>query len=341
MKMSTYVAKRTIYVIFTLLGLSILVFTLARVLPGDPARMAAGSRAPEWVVEQIKHQLHLDKPLPVQYIYWISDLSHGDLGFSIVSRRSVTSDVIEYLPATLELVIFAAIFEVVGALIFGALAGRYANRWIDNVVRIATYLAISIPSFVWAIIFQLVFAWWFNIFPAQGRISEGLVLPPRVTGFMIIDSLLAGRIDITSDAIWHLILPALALSLGAMAQDARIIRSGMIENADKDYIMQMISHGVPNRIVTMKYLLKPSIIPAVTVMGMDIASLLGNAFLVEIIFNWPGFSRYGINAMLNKDLNAIVAIVLVIGVVFAIANIIIDILVAYLDPRIRLLEKGE
>ncbi|MEM0192057.1 MAG: ABC transporter permease [Candidatus Korarchaeum sp.] len=340
MRLSVYILKRAIYSIFTLLGLSIIVFTLARVLPGDPARMAAGSRAPDWVVEQLRHQLNLDKPLYYQYFYWLSDLLRGDLGYSIVSRRSVTNDAIEYLPATLELVIAAAIFNVVGALILGSLAGKYANRLVDNIIRVFSYIAISIPSFVWAIILQLVLGWWLHIFPTQGRITEGITVP-RATGFYLIDSLLCGNLSAFLDTIWHLLLPAFALSIGGMAQDARIIRAGMVDNVEKDYILLMRSKGVPERLISFKYLLKPSIIPAVTVMGMDIAALLGNAFLVEIIYNWPGFSRYGIVAMLNKDLNAIVAIVLVIGLVFAVANIIVDVIVSYLDPRIRLLEKGE
>ncbi|MEM3481263.1 MAG: ABC transporter permease, partial [Candidatus Korarchaeum sp.] len=263
-----------------------------------------------------------------------------DLGYSIVSRRSVTNDAIEYLPATLELVIAAAIFNVVGALILGSLAGKYANRFVDNIIRVFSYIAISIPSFVWAIILQLVLGWWLHIFPTQGRITEGITVP-RATGFYLIDSLLCGNLSAFLDTIWHLVLPAFALSIGGMAQDARIIRAGMVDNVEKDYILLMRSKGVPERLISFKYLLKPSIIPAVTVMGMDIAALLGNAFLVEIIYNWPGFSRYGIVAMLNKDLNAIVAIVLVIGLVFAVANIIVDVIVSYLDPRIRLLEKGE
>jgi peptide/nickel transport system permease protein len=340
LKLSTYILKRAIYSIFTLLGLSIIVFTLARILPGDPARMAAGSRAPEWVVEQIRRQLNLDKPLYLQYFYWLSDLVRGDLGYSIVSKRSVTGDAIEYLPASFELILVAALFEILGAFLLGSLAGKYANRSVDNVIRIFSYIAISLPSFVWAIILQLVFGWWLKIFPIQGRISEGLSIP-RITGFYLIDSILNGNSGAFFDAIWHLVLPAFALCIGGMAQDARIIRSGMVDNVEKDYILLMKSKGLPDRLVSFKYLLKPSIIPAVTVMGMDAAALLGNAFLVEIVYNWPGFSRYGITAMLNKDLNAIIAIVLVIGIIFAIANIVVDVIVSYLDPRIRLLEKGE
>ena len=341
MKLSTYMLRRVIFSIFSLLGLSVLVFTLSRVLPGDPARMAAGPRAPEWVVEQIRTQLNLDKPLFVQYILWIEDVLRGDLGYSLTTRRSVTLDVIEFLPATLELILLSTIIFIIGAIVLGTIAGRWAYRTPDNIVRAFAYVGVSTPAFVWAIIFQLIFAWWLGWFPIQGSFSEGITPPPRITGFKLIDSIISGNFIAFKDYLWHMILPSLALAMSPMAQTARIIRTSMVENAGKDFIALAESHGLPERLIMLKYLLKPSLIPAVTVMGMSIAALLSNAFLVEVVFNWPGFSRYAISAMLNKDLNAIVASVLIIGIVYAISNIIVDIVVAYLDPRIRYMERGE
>jgi peptide/nickel transport system permease protein len=154
-----------------------------------------------------------------------------------------------------------------------------------------------------------------------------------------VDSLIAGRPDLFWDALRHLILPAAALAMGPMSQAARITRSSMAENQNKDYISSMIAYGVPARVVTTKYLLKPSLIPTTTVMALDIAATFGMAFLVELIFNYPGLSRYGIQTMLNKDVNAIVGVVMMLGVVFVTINIIVDVIVAYLDPRIRLLGK--
>ena len=338
---SKYIAKRSAYVLFSLFGLSILVFVLARVLPGNPARIVAGPHAPPDVVERIKHQLNLDKPIPVQYILWLKSVLHGDLGYSIYTRHSVTLDVIKYLPNSLELIFVAIIIQIVGAIVLGAVSGWWAYRWPDNLVRAFAYIGISVPAFVWAIILQLVLGWWLGWFPVQGMFSEGVKPPPRITGFHLIDSLITGHFAAFKDELWHIFLPALSLALGPMAQDARIIRAGMVDNAGKDFIALAKSHGLPDRVIMFKYLFKPSIIPAVTVMGMDAAALLGNAFLVEIVYNWPGFSAYGIAAMLRKDLNAIVAVVLIIGIIYAIANIIVDILVAYLDPRIRYLERGE
>jgi peptide/nickel transport system permease protein len=341
MRLSTYILKRTGFIIFSLIGLSVLVFVLARVLPGDPARMAAGPRASEAVVEQIRKQLRFDRPIYEQYFFWLNDLLHGDLGYSLVTRRSITADVLEYLPTSLELILLAAVFEIAGSFILGVVAGRYSYKWPDNVVRLASYIGISIPAFVMAILLQLIFTWNLKLFPTSGMLSQGLTTPPVVTGMLTLDALIAGKFDVFANAMWHMVLPAMALCLGGMLQDARIIRSGMVENKDKDYILMATSQGLPERQVMFKYLLKPSLIPAVTVMGLDIAALMANAFLVETVFNWPGFSRLGITLMMNKDLNGIVALVLVMGVIYAIANIVVDILVAYLDPRIRLMERGE
>ena len=178
MRLSTYVLKRTAYIVFTLIGLSILVFVLARVLPGDPARMAAGPRAPESVVEQIRKQLRFDRPIYEQYFYWLNDLIHGDLGYSLVTRRSITSDILEYLPISLELIIMAAAFEIAGSFALGVVAGRYSYKWPDNVVRLASYIGISIPSFVLAIILQLLFTWNLKIFPTNGMLSQGITHLP-------------------------------------------------------------------------------------------------------------------------------------------------------------------
>lgn len=327
--------------VFVLFGLSILIFIIARVLPGDPARMALGPRAPQWAVDNLREELHLNDPIWTQYIYWVRDAFSGSLGRSLVTRRDVASDILEFLPATLELVIFAATIQIILAITLGMLAGRRANTWVDNVVRVVSYVGIAVPSFVFAIIFVLVFGYILKIFPSMGRLSWGVPRPPTVTGMLTVDSLITGHFATLGNALWHIILPGVSLSIGGMAQEARITRASVVENLNKDYIVSATSHGIPERKIMSKYLLKPSLIPTISIMGLDIASLIGNAFLVELIFNWPGFSRYGINAMLNKDLNAIVGVVMVIGLVFALGNIIVDAIIAYLDPRIRMMERAE
>jgi peptide/nickel transport system permease protein len=341
MRLITFIGKRLIYSIFVLLGLSILIFTLSRVLPGDVARMIMGSRADEGQLIILREQLHLNDPLYVQYGYWLRDALQLNLGNSyIITKQPVLYDIIHKLPPSLELVFFAAAIEIVGAIVLGMLAGRRANTWVDNVVRLISYVGVAVPSFVVAIVLIVVFANYWRIFPSSFNLSLSIELP-RITGFVTIDSLLTGNVRAFFDAIYHLILPGFALALGGLAQDARITRSSVVDNLNKDYINSAISHGLPESKITLKYLMKPSLIPTVSILGLDVAALLSNAFMVEMIFNWPGFSKYAMQGMLQKDLNIIVSSVLVVGLFFALTNIVVDVVVAYLDPRIRFVEKAK
>jgi peptide/nickel transport system permease protein len=322
--------------IFVLLGLSVVIFFISRVIPGDPARMAVGARAPEWVVDNLREQMHLNDSLPVQYGYWLADAAQGSFGISLVTRRDVADDIREFFPATFELALYSGLIMAVLGISLGAISARHKDKAIDNFVRVLSYLGVVTPSFVFAILFLLIFGFALNWLPTLGRLSEGVTPPPRITGLITIDALLSGNLVAFWDGFKHLILPALALAMGSMAQQARITRSAMSDNLTKDYIAAERALGIPERTIMSKFLLKPSLIPTISILGLDFAATMSNAFLVELIFNWPGISRYGINAMLRKDLNAIAAVILVLGVVFVVVNILVDIVVAQLDPRIRL-----
>lgn len=336
MSMSRFLLRRIAYSIFVLLGLSIVIFIIARIMPGDPARMAVGARAPQWVVDRIRASMHLDQPLPVQYYYWLGGALQGDFGLSLVTQRPVTSDIKEFLPASLELVFLAAVISSITGIGLGILSARYKDTWIDNAVRVFSYTGIVTPSFVFAILFVLLFGFTLNWFPIIGRLSENITAPPVRTGLVTIDALLAWQPQVFVNAIWHMVLPAVSLAMGSIAQAARITRSSMADNLSKDYIAAARALGIPERIVSGRLLLKPSLIPTISILGLDIAATISIAFLVELIFNWPGLGRYGMTAMLHKDLNAISAVILIFGAIFILANIIVDLVVAYLDPRIRL-----
>ncbi|MCG8352517.1 MAG: ABC transporter permease [Chloroflexales bacterium] len=336
MQTLTFIAKRVIHSLFVLLGLSIVIFIISRIIPGDPARIAAGARAPDWVVDNLREQMHLNDPLLVQYGYWLTDALRGDFGLSLVTRRNVASDIVEFFPATFELALYSGLMMAVLGISLGAVSARHKDSWIDNAVRVISYLGVVTPPFVLAIIFLLIFGFVLNWLPTIGRLSEGIAAPPTLTGLYTIDALLTGNLGLFWDALRHLLLPSLALAMGSMAQQARITRSAMSDNLTKDYIAAGRALGVPERVMMNKFLLKPSLIPTISILGLDFAATMSNAFLVELIFNWPGISRYGINAMLRKDLNAIAAVILVLGVVFIIANVVVDMTVARLDPRIRL-----
>ncbi len=331
-----FLARRIIYSVFVLLGLSVVIFVIARILPGDPARMAVGARAPQWVVDRIREHMHLNDPIIAQYGYWLADAVHGDFGLSLVTQRPVTADIQEFFPASLELVLLSGMMAAVGGITLGTISARYKDTWVDNVVRLFSYLGIVTPSFIFAIFFVLIFGWSLKLFPIIGRLSEQTPIPPLVTGLVTIDALLAGQFSTFFDALKHLILPALSLAMASIAQEARITRSTMADNLSKDYIASERALGISERVVTGRFLLKPSLIPTVSILGLDIASTFSIAFLVELIFNWPGIARYGMQSMLHKDLNSISAVILVLGAVFVIVNIFVDLIVAQLDPRIRL-----
>jgi peptide/nickel transport system permease protein len=336
MRFAAFIGRRMVHSIFVLLGLSIVIFIIARIMPGDPARMAVGARAPEWVVDNLREQMHLTEPLYMQYIYWLGDALRGDFGMSLVTRRPVAQDIKEFFPATLELALLAGLINGAGGIALGTISAWRKDTWVDNVVRLVSYVGVVTPSFVFAILFLLLFGMTLGWAPTMGRLSPEIVRPPTVTGLLTIDSLLARDAGAFVDSIWHLILPAVALSLAGMSQEARITRSSMADNLSKDYVALERSLGIPGGVIMRSFLLKPSLIPTVSILGLDFASTLGNAFLVELIFVWPGMSRYGINAMLRKDLNAISAVILILGVVFTVTNIAVDIAVAKLDPRIQM-----
>ena len=342
MRFIGFIVRRILHSIFVLLGLSIVIFIIARIMPGNPARMAVGPRAPQYVIDELSRQMHLHEPLHIQYYYWLRDALHGDFGTSLVTRRPVADDMVEFFPATLELTLFAGIIMGGGGIFLGILSARHKDKWIDNVLRIVSYLGVVTPSFIFAIFFLLLFGMTLNWMPTMGRLSPGVSPPPTITGLITIDSLLTGNLTAFFDALWHLLLPGIALAMGGLAQESRITRSTMSDNLTKDYIASERSLGIPERVIMRKFLLKPSLIPTVSILGLDFAGTMSNAFLVEMIFNWPGSSRYGINTMLRKDLNAIAGVVLTMGVVFIVVNILVDIVVGLLDPRIRLApQRGE
>lgn len=334
--MLRYIAKRLLLGVFVLFGVSIMIFVLSRVIPGDPGRLALGPRATQEAVDALNAELYMNEPIHKQYAFWLRDVFHGDFGRSLVTKRSVSEDIAQFLPATLELVLVSGVFMAGGSILLGRLASNYRDTFIDGAVRFMSYAGIAIPSFVVSVLLLLLFGYVWPVIPVLGRLSSGVAAPAPITNFFIIDALIQGQFGVAWNAFLHILLPAFSLSLGGLFQDARILRNSLTENMSKEYMIVSKSYGLPRQVLMGKYLFKPSGASFFTVMGLDFAVLVGNAFLVEMIFSWPGFSRYGINAMLNKDLNAIVSVVLIIGLIFLVVNLFVDLLVALFDPRIRL-----
>ncbi len=327
-------AKRLGTSLIVLVGVSMLIFAIARVIPGDPARIALGPNATAEQVANLRADLNLDQPLPVQYGYFIRDLARGDLGVSLYTNRPVTADIAQFLPATLELILVAGVLMIGIGLPLGIWSARFRGRFADNAIRLISLLGVSAPSFVWAVILMLLFAFFLPLFPIAGRISDSYEIA-AVTGFLLVDTLIAGEPRAFLDAVWHIALPAFALALSGIGQAARLTRANMVETYDKPFIEMARSYGFPEKRIANRYAFKPSLIPSLTIIGLDFAAMLGNAFLVEAVFAWPGLSRYGVAVILRKDLNAIVGTVLIISATFLIVNIIVDLLIAFINPRIR------
>ena len=338
--MAKYIGLRLLQSLFVLFGLSLLIFFIARVMPGDPARVALGSLATKEQVQNLREEMHLDKAFPVQYYFWLKSVLHGDLGRSLYTRRPVTTDLKAYIPATIELILISFLMSLVIGQVTGVLAGYFRNSWFDSLSRLISYVGVATPAFAVAIFLLLIFTYVLKFSPTVGRLSLTAAPPPRITSFLILDSVIAGKFGTALEGLRHILLPAASLAVANIAQEGRITRTSIAENLQKDYVTAHIVYGIPRWSILFKYLLRPSLIPTVSVMGLAFAYQLSNAFLVELVFMWPGFSRYAVTVMLNKDLNAIVAVVLVIGVAFSVVNVIVDIVVSFLDPRVRLQRAG-
>jgi peptide/nickel transport system permease protein len=326
---------RLVASLVVLAGVSMLMFVIARVIPGDPARIALGPNATEAQVEALRHERHLDQPIPVQYWEYVREVAHGNLGNSLYSNRPVRQDIAQYLPATLELVFIAAAMIVLIGIPVGVLSARYRGRLGDHLGRLGSIMGVSTPAFVWGVILQLVFAYFWRLFPIEGRLTASLPPPPPITGFFVVDSVLAGDGKTLIDSLHHLALPALALAMAGIGQTARLTRASMAETYRKPFIEMAHAYGFREARIANRYAFRPALVPVLTILGLDIAALLGNAFLVESVFGWPGLSRYGVEVILHKDLDAIVGTVLVIATAFLVANIAVDLLVAVVNPRIR------
>lgn len=335
-----YIVRRFAGMVVSLAGLSIIIFVTSRILPGNPARMALGPMATEEQVEEFAREMGLDQPIPVQYLEYMQGLLTGDLGTSIETRNPVLLDILYYLPATLELITVSILFTIVFGISLGVIAAQNKDGPIDNASRVLAFVSVSIPGFFVGILFQLIFGFFLRWLPITGRISReyrGEVT--RETGFMLVDTLLSGSLGAHVDVWLHLLMPALALSMAGTGQIMRITRSSMIDVQREEFVESERSFGLPNWLVVYKYTLKNAFVPVLTILGLLYASLLGNAFLIELVFNWPGLASYGVQAVLANDFNAVVGVTMTIGVAFVTVNFLVDLLLGKIDPRIRL-ERG-
>ncbi len=333
--MSSFILRRLVLLVPVLFGISILTFVMSHVIPGDPARLIAGPHASEAQVQATRHAFGLDRPLWQQYVTYMDDLFHGNLGTSLHTQRPVRNDLSDFLPATIELTLAAMVITVVGGIILGVIAAVFRDHWPDNVIRLFAISGVSIPVFWLGLIVQLVFYDRLGWFPSGGRLDTGLQPPPHITGLYTIDSLLAGNLPLAGNALWHLALPTLVLSFGSLAVVTRMMRGSMLEVMRQEYIRTARAKGVRGKMIIWRHALRNALLPTITVAGLQTGYLLGGAILVEAVFSWSGIGLYAVQSILASDYNGIMGVTLAIAVLFILVNLLVDILYAVADPRIH------
>jgi peptide/nickel transport system permease protein len=329
-----FILRRVLLALPALLGLVLLTFILTRVIPADPAATLAGDAATPAQIAEIRARYGLDRPIWEQAVTHVRQVLSGDLGSSIFSGRPVMEEIGFRLPATLELTFVALLLATLLGVPLGLVAALNHNGPIDHLVRLVSVGGLALASFWLAIMLQMVFAMDLDVLPLRGRVDVALGLPPEVTGFLLIDSLLAGRLDLFADAARHLVLPAVTLCLPGLASIARFTRSGVLETLQKDFVLYARAAGYGRFRLAAIYVLRNAVTVTVAQIGLLFGALISGAVAVEAIFDWPGLGTYAVQAILAADYKALLAVTLVVGVVYAMVNVLVDVAQALIDPRI-------
>lgn len=332
--MTRFILRRILLVLPSLFGLLVLTFVMLRILPNDPSAALAGENATPAQIAAIREAYGFDEPLWKQFLIYLKQVAQADLGNSTISGRPVATDIVLRLPATIELTLWALVFATLVGIPLGTLAAVWHNSPFDHIMRIVTVGGLAIAAFWFAIILQLVFSMSLDWLPLRGRLAVGTPEPARLTGLFLVDSLLSGRLDLFWDAFRHIVMPAFTLSLGGLASIARFTRAGVLDTLQKDFVGYAEAAGYRTRRIVWVYVLRNSVVAATTQIGLLFGALISSAVAVEAIFDWPGIGSYAVNAILTSDYKAILAVTLVVGVIYAVVNIAVDVTHALLDPRV-------
>jgi peptide/nickel transport system permease protein len=332
--MLRFVVRRLLLLVPILVGLSILVFLWIRALPGSPALALLGERATPETIAQIERQYGLDRPIHVQYWRYIENVTKGDLGDSIVSRRPVTEELKQRFPATIELALAAMFFSIVIGIPLGFVAAKRYGGVVDHASLVASLIGISIPIFFLAIILKFVFAVKLGWLPTVGRISV-LVDLERTTNFYVLDSILTGNWEAFVDVGKHLVLPAVALGSIPLAVVARITRAAVLDVQNEDYVRTARAKGVTPLIVDRRHIFRNAMLPISTIIGLQTGLLLSGAVLTETVFAWPGMGTWLVDAIDARNFPVLQGGVLFVSIVFVLVNLVVDISYAVINPRIR------
>ena len=332
-----FIGKRLIYLVVMLFGVATLVFILTKMIPGDPTVANLSQRAlndPE-VVAAYRAKYGLDQPVFVQYILYIKNLLHLDLGTSIRTNKPVLDELARCYPATIELALFAIILAAVLGILFGVISAIKRNSILDQVVRALSVTGVSIPSFWFALLVLYFFYYKLHIFPGPGRLSNSFSAPATVTGMYVIDSLIEGNPAKALDALQHLILPGLVLAAFTMGLITRTTRSNLLDVMSTDYIRTARAKGLSRVGLIVRHALGNALIPVLTVIGLGLGNLLGGMVLVETIFNWPGVGQFAYESVLSVDYPSIIGVALLIALNYMVINTVVGILYGVIDPRVR------
>ena len=333
MRLFALALRRILWMPPTLLGLTLLVFTISHVIPADPVRVLAGENASADQLAALRHQYGLDLPLPQQFLRYVTDLLHGSMGTSLYTQRPVIDDLLERLPATFELALYAILLATAVGIPLGVLSALRRNSWLDQAVRLVTIAGLAMAAFWLAILLQLLFSMELNLAPVQGRIDGWG--PEPITGFYTVDALLRGDLATLGSALRYLALPVLTLAIPAAATIVRFTRAGVLNSMSSSFVFYQTAMGIPRRVVVWKYILRAAMIGTLTQIGLVFGNLLAGAVVVETVFAWPGLGTFAYNSILQSDYAAIMGFTLFTGAAFIAVNLLVDVAQAVLDPRVR------
>jgi peptide/nickel transport system permease protein len=331
-----YVLRRLGGLALVVLGMSFVVFVVARTLPGDPARAALGDDAPAEAIAAYRTELGLDEPLVVQYAGFLRDLARGDLGVSIISRRPVLADLAELLPATIELALLSVLVGIVFGVGLGLVSIVVPNRVTVGLARTLPVLSLSTPTFWLGLVLQLLLYGKLGWLPAGGQWDSMLPPVPRVTGFISIDTILTGDAGNVLRAFGHLAMPTFVLAQVSLGAFARITRASLLDVLGEPWLRTARAKGLSTTAAVLRHALPVAAAPILTVIGLRLGSVMGGAVLTETIFAWPGIGRYAVFSIENLDFPAIMGFVLFVSLTYAVLNFVVDLCYVWLDPRVRL-----
>ncbi len=335
MNFGHYVLKRLALFFIVILGVITVTFVISHMVPADPVGAILGENAPQELVEKTERMLGLHLPLHEQYFRTLKGAFTLNFGVSLRTQNPVTVDLRNYFPATLELITFAMLIAIVFGIALGIIAAVKRNRWPDTLSRIFSLIGISMPAFWLGLLIILVLYFKLGLLPAGGRLAPFMTPPPTVTGMYTVDSLLAGQFSTFWNALYHLLGPALVLGWIQTAYIGRVTRSSMLEILNEEYIRTARVKGLNERTVILRHAFKNASITVITMIGISFGFLLEGSVLTETVFGYPGLGRYSVNSFLSLDLNAVVGSVTLIAFCYATANLIVDLLYGFLDPRVR------